>query len=725
MTQRDFRSWRERLVAWVARVGAVAGTIPSRIRYSRKSTESQDRQVHSHDQQSAEADKKWGAIDREFVWADDRSGTTFDRPEFQDMLAFCLANPRKKSDPGRVEIYDPSRFGRILDSEGAPDIMAFLAVYSQFESAGWQLHFVTVQRTGDGLVDAVTMALYAYAAALYSVNLSKNARRGRVKHAADGWWTAGTAPWGTLRKDTSTNRILKPGQRSAAGGGGVILVGDQPVLKLWRKSALRILGGASLDKVGAELYEKGVRGPKGGKLGHSSIRNLLTNRALIGQVEYHDQPDDEGNRARRRVKAKWESLVDVELFEKVSERLKREPAEDGGERRQRRRRDLFPIRPVCAHCGVDYNGGRLGAGQGSARVYAHAQPKARANETAYQRRKEAGCKVWNVDALELEEKIKDLIVSERTSVEFQDDVRALLLERDEFRKSAADAVTAARASLEQLTAKQKDLARAVAKLAGQEGFDDNPLLGELDVVRRRIQSAREELARAERFAQSRENAWERLCGIIHETRNIAAAWAKSGPEERKILLDYWVYDVLIVVEPIPGKKRANRKTAVVTLRTAPNAPKHFALGGGQPPSAASADRSSPATPGSSSDESRSRSGCSAAGEPILPNAHAACPRTSGSSSASTATSAGMSSGAPTFPSTTDALRRSPRSFARFMGEPLNEAENSACDMDSSESASDRASLPASAALGAYGESSNSSIENLRLYGHTSWHTSHP
>ena len=104
-----------------------------------------------------------------------------------------------------------------------------------------------------------------------------------------------------------------------------------------------------------------------------------------------------------------------------------------------------------------------------------------------------------------------------------------------------------------------------------EGLGDNPLLGELDVVRRRIQSAREDLARAERFAQSRENAWERLCGIIHETRNIAAASAKSGPEKRKILLDYWVYDVLIVAEPIPGKKRASRKTAVVTLRAAPNA----------------------------------------------------------------------------------------------------------------------------------------------------------
>src|SRR5688572_2616818 len=98
----------------------------------------------------------------------------------------------------------------------------------------------------------------------------------------------------------------------------------------------------------------------------------------------------------------------------------------------------------CAHCGVDYNGSRLGAGQGSPRVYAHAQPKARANAAAYERRTKAGCKVWNVDALELEEKIKDVIVTERTSAEFVEEVRELLLERTEFRKSAGAAVDAAR-----------------------------------------------------------------------------------------------------------------------------------------------------------------------------------------------------------------------------------------------------------------------------------------
>lgn len=51
---------------------------------------------------------------------------------------------------------------------------------------------------------------------------------------------------------------------------------------------------------------------------------------------------------------------------------------------------------------------------------------------------------------------------------------------------------------------------------------------------------------------------------------------------REVLLDYWVWDILIVVAPVPGNKRANHKTAVVTFRTAPEAPITLDLGGISP-----------------------------------------------------------------------------------------------------------------------------------------------
>lgn len=324
-----------------------------------------------------------------------------------------------------------------------------------------------------------------------------------------------------------------------------------------------------------------------------------------------------------------------------------------------------------------------------------------------------------VDAEELETKLKDLIVQQRSGAEFETLVREMLLERDDFRKRADEAVEQAAAAVAQQEAEHKRLARMAAKLGATDDEDDDPLVEELKAKRQSVSAAKSALRNAQDFASSREGAWERLSAIIHETRNLAAAWHVAGPEERKILRDYWVADLLIVAERVPGKKRANRKTALVTLRTAPNAPVHFDLGDAQPVMDSNAASSDAETAPSTSVSRRKRSASRAAADPIRPSAQAACDRTSGSGSDSAAMSAGMSASEPTLPSTTAALRRKPRSLARFIGEPLKAAENSGCEMDSNSSASDRESLPASAALGANAGSDNS-FANLWLYGQTSW-----
>ena len=710
-----YHQWRERLAA--------GESVPVRVRYTRKSTEGDDRQATSHEQQAGAMDRKWGEIEGAWCWADSCSGTTFDRPAFQDLLDFCKSHRRSARTPGRVEMYDPSRFGRTLDEEGMPDIISFIGVMGEFERYGWVVEFVTVQRTGDRLVDFIMMALYAYAAALYSKSLSENVTRGRLKHAKEGWWVGGTAPWGTKRFDTEAKRELKGRERSVTTG-RTILVPDAVVLRLWKRAAKRILAGASLDAVGAELFEKGVRGPRDGKMGHAAVRNFLTNVALIGMMEYDEEKDEAGARKRCRVKAKWPAMVDEDLFAKVAERLHGHTRERAP--RRRRRRELFPLTPACAHCGVEYNGNRLSAAQGSTRGYAHAKPNQRMDPEGFARREAQGCKAWYVDAEELESKIKDVIVAERTSDDFVEDVRKLVQERDSFRERADEAVASAERALAAAREECRSLARSIAQVAkaagasagAGEAVDDDAtveLSEQLGAAKQRQRAAEAELEKAKSFAQSKERAWERLEAIIHESRNLAAAWDKSGPEERRILLDYWVVDVLIVVEPIPGMRRANRKTALVRLRSAPNAPRHFELETGQGTTKASSSARTATSPSSSK---RARRAAAAAGEPILPKAHAECARTSGSGSDSAAARTGTSSSEPTLPSTTAELRRSPRSLARFIGEPLNAAENSGCDMASSSSASERESFPASADRAA-NDGSESSRANLWLYGHTS------
>jgi hypothetical protein len=58
--------------------------------------------------------------------------------------------------------------------------------------------------------------------------------------------------------------------------------------------------------------------------------------------------------------------------------------------------------------------GRLSAAQDSARVYTHPKPKLRVDPDGHARFEAAGCRIWNVESEELETKVKDLIVQQRS-----------------------------------------------------------------------------------------------------------------------------------------------------------------------------------------------------------------------------------------------------------------------------------------------------------------------
>ena len=149
----SFSKWEERL--------AVAGAVPTRIRYTRTNILSGDQQVRSHDQQNDAADREWGQIDRTWVWQDNSTGRTFNRPQFQDLLGFCRANPQPQQSPGRIEMDAPSRIGRILDENKQPDVAAYHQLYSELTKLGWIPTFVTLELSGNSLTDIIALVLNA------------------------------------------------------------------------------------------------------------------------------------------------------------------------------------------------------------------------------------------------------------------------------------------------------------------------------------------------------------------------------------------------------------------------------------------------------------------------------------------------------------------------------------------------------------------------------------
>jgi hypothetical protein len=202
--------------------------------------------------------------------------------------------------------------------------------------------------------------------------------------------------------------------------------------------------------------------------------------------------------------------------------------------------------------------------------------------------------------------------------------------------------------------------------------------------------------------------------------------------ETACLLDYWVYDVQIIVEPVPSKLRANTKSAAVVLRTAPNDPKIFAL---DRQASVAADNSSSTAASVSTDAAVDNADLASA-EPTLPSAQAACARTNGSGSDNALESTGMASGEPQLPSPTHTLRANPVLPERRIAEPReNESHAASSSAVSSSAMSEGERVPgcdleapassctkngASPGPREANAGSGDGRENLRVYGHTSW-----
>jgi len=245
------------------------------------------------------------------------------------------------------------------------------------------------------------------------------------------------------------------------------------------------------------------------------------------------------------------------------------------------------------------------------------------------------------------------------------------------------------------------------------------MMTRLNESRVTLRNAKRELERAKRVTVSADAECDRLSLVLERTRVLGNAFVSAEPEEKKLLLDAWIDGILVVVEPVPDMPRANFKTAIVDLSSAPGLPKYFELQTGQGTLRASAATSSERTRPSSSKGKRARSAARAPAVPMDPSAHATCDRTSGSSSASAALKTSTSSEDPTLPKTTAALRTSPARLARFIGEPRNADAYSSRDNPSNQRDSCNESTPSMCGFAANAGSVDG-FENVWFQGHTSW-----
>jgi DNA invertase Pin-like site-specific DNA recombinase len=721
-----------------------------RKRYVRKSTEQADRQAKSLEQQNEECDKKWGPLPSGAdLYTDSGTGTTFDRADFQRLLRDCTADPQPPESPGRLELFDPSRFGRPLLNEKS-DSRLYRTMLWQFEGVGWRPEFVTLERSSDPMTDEMQILFAAFQASEFSITLSKNVRRGKANHAREGYWIHGEPPRGTLRALADTIRVLGPdeepdpsekiiftnrpwiqpdqvevarvlGHKEKAGTAKVVLVGGTD-LRPWAGAASRYLDGHSFEKVGEWLYAEGLRGKKLGKMDHTAVKNYLSNPALVGLIRYHAK-DAEGRVSEELITAKWGPIVEPALWHAVQDRI----AERGAKAAPKSKsREHYPLAAVCAHCQSPYWGSnRPGSAPGEkVRTLRHAPVDGTKHPDRLAWSQQYGCRRYDVDAGELEEAVRRLIARERSSPEFEERLRVVLAEQDTYKLAAERRASDVQKKVAELERSEAAAVTSVSQ-ATTHGVDAGPFWKEVQRVQKELQRAREDLTRARRDQQNSRSTWDRIAAAINETRTIDEAWDRMTPDERGVIFRHWVVAVFIAVQKIEGRKRGHPRTAIVYLASAPQDPLLVPIG----PSAAS---TSLRTEASASSGSRSSSAARADSEPICPSAHAECPRTTADGSDSAARSTGTASSDPQLPSATATLRRNPGSPALRTAEPRENASQPDASI-AMRSISDGEAVPGchpsegngstppggSPGPRAANAGSDEGAENLRLKGHTS------
>jgi DNA invertase Pin-like site-specific DNA recombinase len=574
----------------------VALEVGPRVRYTRKSTEQADRQVASHEQQYAECEQHFGPLPEEsrHLWfRDDKSGTTFERPEFQRMIRYCLDNPQTRGARGRVEVYDYSRWGRAVKKDRRGGIIgvdpkAFHRWIYKLEEAGWDVAFTTESKSDDPLAQLLKESIEIVIAGQKSQNLSREVKRGRRDWLRKGRWMGGPPPFPAKRVHPDTGQELPPGTRVF--NGGSLLAVDESKLPDWLRAADMYLQGSSLNEIAGDFERRGVRNYYSGRMKNgreprwtaTHIRKILSNPALVGKLEYEDWNEAEQRVEMETIDAQWAPIVPVETFKAVNRKLESEATKV--RRRSREGPSTYVLPLMCARCGSYLAGVDVRQPDGRyLRRYRHNAPNsAGVSRELAATMEAAGCQSWSVDANEAEAAILELIAAERGSEEFRTRLASLLADDTEWTAGLDRKVKEAKDRAAQIAAQQQRTIDAMTS-ATAAGLSPQLFIQKLKELEEQHAAALRDAEEAEVLHLATSAQREAITELLDETEAILASWRTADVADRRAILDWWVDAVLVDFEKVDRKpkgkaqqassnvgQRSTRQSLLVFLATLPS-----------------------------------------------------------------------------------------------------------------------------------------------------------
>jgi hypothetical protein len=525
-----------------SRLGSSEGRVAA-IALVRRSSTDADKQVASLVRQRAEIIRANPNIEK--WWEEEGSGTLDDRNSIADILDWCSRHRRPKSDPGKIYVWEWSRFARpVHRDEGhlVSDPLMGIGLLATFWNCGWKLVDVSVGEQ-EGLIHLISAALGMERAGAESVTLQQRVRSGK-RHKFKAGYHSGPAPWFAVRMDSETGRILASGE--VASQKKLVLCPVPGRIAAWLEVAEKLLRGFTYSALAEHLSAKGIPTSDRGRCQWSvqHVRSVLTNIKIIGYLEQATEGSRSANTSRRlprprRVRAKWEPMVPVKLFLAVQREVRRRKAADT---RHRPTDSAFLLRPSCALCERPFT---ICSTQGY-HYYRHPAPRVRSG--IHRADGECCTKMYYVRADRLDGAVWSLLLSAHAAGELE---------------SGQSAVDEARSELKRLKEEERQLAATcyhwmnACAYAVAQGFPPEHYIDRLGEAQGTLQLLRHAVAEAK---ASVDDALD-LFAVRKEPLESIEILQNSSveyTEAHRRAVDLWVDRVELTVEPDPRWRKRGR-----------------------------------------------------------------------------------------------------------------------------------------------------------------------